>query len=73
MPVPAKCASRLHISSIAWNYYHETDREVTANRMNFMNTLRDFNTEWDAILTISKQDASKVPLLSKKNTSRRWI
>ena len=71
-PIPAKCASRILVASIAWNYYHETGRATTGNNMHFQNTLRDFKTEWDAIVTLSKQVSPKVPVLSKTNPPLRW-
>ena len=39
-PIPARCASRLLVASIAWNYYHDTGREATQNNMHFQSTLR---------------------------------
>ena len=64
-PPPAKCASRILISSIAWNYYNDTGREATQNNMHFSNILRDFNVEWESISTLARQVPAKVPGLSK--------
>ena len=71
-PIPARCSSRLLVATIAWNYYHDTNRAITQNNMHFQNTLRNFKTEWDAIVTLSKQDPPKVSLLSKTNPPLRW-
>ena len=72
IPVPAKSASRIIVASIAWNYYDETDRISTQNNMHFQSTLRNFKTEWDAIMTLSKQASPKIPVLSKTNPPLRW-
>ena len=40
--------------------------------MHFINTLRDFNVEWEAITTLAKQIPAKVPGLSKTNPPLRW-
>ena len=37
--------------------------------MHFQNTLRNFNTEWDAIVALSKQAP---PVFSKSNPLLRW-
>ena len=71
-PIPGKCVSRLLISSIAWNYYTDSGYIATANNMHFRDTLRDFYTEWEAIVTLVKQDLPKVPTLSKTNPPLRW-
>ena len=34
-PIPERCASRLLVASIAWNYYHDTGRDSTHNNMHF--------------------------------------
>ena len=72
IPVPARCASRILVALIAWNYYHENGRASTQNNMHFQNTLRNFKTEWDAIITLSKQTSPKIPVLSKTNPPLRW-
>ena len=41
-PIPARCSSRLLVTLIAWNYYHDTNREITQNNIHFQNTLRNF-------------------------------
>ena len=66
-PIPARFASRILVTSIAWNYYHDTGSDSTQNNMHFQSTLRNFRTEWDAIVTLSKQVSPKVPVLSKTN------
>ena len=71
-PIPARCASRILVASIAWNYYNDTDRETTQNNMHFQNTLRHFKTEWDSIVTLSNQEPPKIPSLSKTNPPLRW-
>ena len=63
IPVPARSASRIIAASIAWNYYHETGRASTSNNTHFQSMLRNFKTEWDVIITLSKQDYPKIPVL----------
>ena len=45
VPIPARSTTRILIASVAWNYYHNTGREVTAANMNFTNVLYEFNIE----------------------------
>ena len=71
-PIPAKCAYRLLTTSIAYNYYVDTDRAISQNNMHFQNTLRGFKTEWSAIVTTSKQSPLRVPAISKTNPPLRW-
>ena len=40
--------------------------------MHFQNTLCDFKTEWDAIVTLSTQVSPKILGLSKTNPPLRW-
>lgn len=70
--VSARSMTRLIIASIAYNYYVDTEREVTPENMHFNNVLRDFHTEWEAIEELSEQDAPKLPSLSKNNPPLKW-
>ena len=40
--------------------------------MHYQSTLRDFNTEWTAIVKLSNESAPKVPTLTNTNTPLRW-
>ena len=70
--IPAKSISRLQIASIAYHYYIDTGREVNPQNMHFNNVLKDFYVEWQALDTMSDQDAPKLPTLSKTNTPLKW-
>ena len=71
--IPARCALRLKIASIAYKYYIDTARTVTSVNMHYTNVLRDFYTEWEAIKQQSKEDKPTVPSLSKNMTPVKWI
>ena len=70
--VSARSMSRLIIASVAYNYYVDTEREITPENMHYDNVLRDFHTEWEAIEELSEQDAPKLPSLSKNNPPLKW-
>ena len=73
VPIPAKSTSRLLVASIAYHYYCDTNRTVTAANMHFNNVLRDFYIEWKAILQMAKQETTtKLPTLSKMNPPLKW-
>ena len=70
--IPARSASRLFIASIAYHYYIDTARDVTPQNMHYNNVLKDFYIEWQALEQMEKQDAPKLPTLSKTNTPLKW-
>ena len=72
VPIPAKSTSRLLIASVAYHYYLDTGRVVTAGNMNFNNVLREFDVEWKAIVKMAKNEATKLPTLSKLNPPLKW-
>ena len=70
--VPARSAHRLKIASIAFHYYRDTAREPTPPNMNYSTVLRGFYDEWEAIVTLGKQDKPSVPVLTKPMTPVKW-
>ena len=71
--IPARCSTRLIIASVAFHYYRDIGREVTAVNINFINVLRNFNIEWKALNEKKKQDADvQLPVLSKSVPPLKW-
>ena len=71
--VPARCVQRLKVAAIAYHYYIDTDRTPTPANMNYTNVLREFYEEWEAIITLTKQDKPSVPVLAKPMTPVKWM
>jgi hypothetical protein len=71
--VSAKCSLRLKIASIAFHYYASIGREHTPANMNYTQVLKDFYTEYESVLSMSKVDKPEVPILHKNNTPLKWI
>ena len=72
-PVPpcmisARCALRLKIASIAYHYYEDIGRDITAQNMNYTSVLKSFYLEYESIIKLSKEDRPDVPQLSKHQT-----
>ena len=71
--VPANCALRLKVASIAYHYYVSIDREPTPRNMNYTLVLTGFYEEWKALIESIKRDALDVPLLVKTTTPLKWM
>ena len=70
--LPARCSHRLLVAAIAWHYYTDTGRNVTAQNMHYNNVLKDFYVEWKAIVAMSDIDSPSVPCITKNNPPLRW-
>jgi hypothetical protein len=71
--VSAKCKLRLEVASIAFHYYDSINRDPTPASMNYTNVLKDFYVEFEAIISLSKEQKPDVPLLHKNSTPLKWI
>ena len=71
--VSAQCAKRLKVASLAFHYYKSIARTATPANMNFSTVLRDFHTEWEAVVKLNKEDKADVPVLSKQIPPLKWI
>lgn len=71
--IPARCALRLKVASIAYHYYINTDRTITAANMNYSSVLKGFYVEWEAINEMIQTDPPSVPVLSKHITPIKWM
>ena len=71
--ISAKCSMRLKIASKAWHYYKSIDRAVTPLNMHFVQVLKDFNIEHEAITKRAKIDKPDVPKITRNTTPLRWI
>ena len=70
--LPARCTQRLTVAAVAWHYYTDTDREVTAANMHYNNILKDFHLEWKAITAMAELASPLVPCITKNNPPLRW-
>ena len=71
--VSAKCALRLKIASIAYHYYISISRDHTPANMNYSLVLKDFYTEYEAVISLAKENKPDVPVLHKNNPPLKWI
>lgn len=71
--ISAKCSLRLNVASLAYHYYFSIDRERNPVNMNYSTVLRGFHIEWEALITMSKEDKPDVPALSKHVTPIKWV
>ena len=71
--VSAKCGLRLKIASVAFHYYESILRDINAPNMNYSNVLKDFYTEYEAVIALSDETKPSVPVLSKNNSPLKWI
>ena len=66
IPLSAKSLTRLLVAAVAWLYYTDTGREITATNMYFQNVLRSFNIEWKAIQAMADKDNElNLPIISR--------
>jgi hypothetical protein len=71
--ISAKCGLRLKIASIAYHYYDSIGRDHTPANMNYLQVLKDFYTEYSAVLSLSKEPKPDVPLLHKNQSPLKLI
>ena len=71
--VSARAKRRLLIASAAFHYYESIRRDVTPQNMNYTLVLKDFYTEYEAVLELAKEDKPEVPVLHKNSTPLKWI
>ena len=71
--VSAKCALRLKIASLAYHYYTSIGRDLTPANMNYTLVLKDFYTEYEAAISLAKENKPDVPVLHKNNPPLKWI
>lgn len=70
--LPAKSTHRLLVASIAYAYYTDTSRDVTAVNMHYTNVLKDFYIEWKAIVAMTKTTSTDVPAITRNNPPLKW-
>ena len=71
--VSAKCMLRLKVASLAYHYYVSIQRPFTVANMHYMNVLKGFYVEWEAIEKLSDETKPDVPKLTKHQTPIRWV
>ena len=71
--IPARTALRLKVASLAYHYYLSIERVPTSANMNYTNVLRGFHTEYEALVTLSKETKPDVPILHKNQSPLKWI
>ena len=70
--LPARSTHRLMVAAVAWHYYTDTARGVTAQNMHYNNVLKDFHVEWKALTSMSDANSPDVPRITKNNPPLRW-
>jgi len=71
--ISARCLLRLEVDSIAYHYYVSIVHEVTPQNMNYIQVLRPFYVEWEALEKLVDEHKLNVPVLSKHITPLKWI
>lgn len=70
--IGAKSLHRLKVAAIAVEYYLATDRPLTAAGLQWETPLKNFETQWKAILHLKDQDP-ELPKLSKTVGIVKWL
>ena len=68
----AKSLKRLKIAACAVRYYETVGRECTAENMHFINVLKNFGEQWEAILKKEEEDDADVPKITRALPIVRW-
>ena len=68
----AKSSKRLIVASNAVRYYMAIQRPLTAAMMRWDPTLKYFEAQWDALMTLKDKDRSDVPRINKALPVLKW-
>lgn len=68
----AKSAKRLKIAAAAVRYYITIGRQPNPDNMHYMDVLKDFGEQWEAILQKEKDDEPDVPKITRTLPIVRW-
>jgi len=68
----AKSAKRLKIAAAAVRYYQTIGRTPTAANMHFVNVLKNFGEQWEAIKQKAEDDEPEVPKITRALPIVRW-
>ena len=71
--ISARCMRRLKVASLAYHYYSSIERSITPSNMHYKRVLRAFYQEWEALISLLKEDNPDVPVLSKHVTPMKWL
>ena len=66
--VSTKYARRLKVAFFAYHYYASIGREHTPSNMNNTHVLKDFYTEYEAVLDLQDEDKPNIPMFQKNLT-----
>ena len=70
--VYAKCTLRLKVASFAYHYYDSIGREHTPANMHYTRVLKDFYTDYKALLDLKDEDKPDVHILQKHSIPLKW-
>ena len=68
----AKSIKRLKVAAAAVRYYQTIGRETNAQNMHFMDVLKDFGEQWEAINQKKDDDEPEVPKITRSLPIVRW-
>ena len=68
----AKSVKRLKVAAAAVRYYQTIGRETSAQNMHYMDVLKDFGEQWEAIRQKKKDDEPDVPKITRTLPIVRW-
>lgn len=68
----AKSVKRLKVAAAAVRYYQTVGRETSAQNMHYMDVLKDFGEQWEAIIQKKKDDEPEVPKITRSLPIVRW-
>ena len=68
----AKSLRRLKVAAKAVRYYHAVGRTTSATNMHYMNTLRNFELQWNSVEEKIAADEPEVPKITKNTQITRW-
>ena len=64
---------RLIVAADALKYYSSISRDMTPVNMHYANILSTFKIEWDAYISLKKEDAPKAPAIRDQDNDRKVI
>jgi len=71
--ISAKSIMRLKVAAIAVEYYAATDRPLTAGAVVWNSRLKNFQTQWKAIMDLKEKDPQDCPLITKNIGVVKWL
>ena len=68
----AKSFKRIKVAASAVRYYKTIGREITPTNMHYVNVLKDYGEQWEAILSKEDKDEPDTPKITRALPIVRW-